>query len=64
MTSRFYDCLQLKYLNISSFENNISNDKIFNNLPNSGTLLVNINFFDKIRNQIPKNWEIIIIPIK
>ena len=56
----FFGCNNLKYLDISGFiyDKNVS---LFYNLPDTGTIIVNNNFVDLIKNQIPSEWEIKII---
>ena len=63
MSSMFYYCNNLEFLDISSFTTKISNISyldIFDSLAYKGKILVNQDFLNKIRNQIPNNWEIII----
>ena len=57
----FYSCENLNFINISSFKMNSTNTSLFDeNLPESGTLIINGIFEPIVKNQIPENWKIII----
>ena len=61
MTGMFFGCINLYFLDISSFEIYKSDIDItiFNNLIRStGLIIVNANFINKIRSQIPDGWHI------
>ena len=60
MSLMFYYCYNLQFLDISSFETNISNIDIINYVANTGTILVNQRFEDKIKSQITNNWKTVI----
>ena len=55
----FYGCSSLKNLDISGFSLNM-NVTMFSGLPNGGTIVVEKNFSELIREQIPNDWEFII----
>ena len=54
----FFGCNQLDYVDISKFVSNMSNVSLFDNLPSNGFLGVTKEFYEKIKNQIPKDWYI------
>ena len=56
----FYYCNHLQILDISSFETNITNVEILSDLSEYGIITVNTKFYEKIKNQIPTNWKIVI----
>ena len=63
MNSLFYGSSKLKYIDISYFKyNDTSKDSsyinLFNSLPSSGTIKISQNFYDIIKDEVPKNWEI------
>lgn len=63
-SNMFSNCSNLNYLDISSFINygsDISIDCILCNVNDYGIIKVNKNFIDKIKNEIPTNWNISII---
>ena len=63
-SNMFSNCTNLNYLDISSFINygsDISIDCILCNVNDYGIIKVNKNFIDKIKNEIPTNWNISII---
>ena len=54
----FYGCYSLKYVDISNlefYENRIS---LFRDLPEAGTIILNMKYINNIE-EIPSNWEII-----
>lgn len=53
----FYDCLNLTYVDISLFKTNLEEIRLFNKLPSHGEIVVKYNFYDKIKDQIPENWN-------
>jgi len=61
MSKMFYYCSNLENLDISQFSSFNSNEDLFKNLPSNGTIKVNQNFFEKIKEQIPNEWDITII---
>ena len=58
----FFNCHNLTYIDISSFgqSNDTNNDDFFHELPSNGTIKINSNFLQKIKQYIPDSWEIII----
>ena len=63
MENIFAHCSKLKYLDISLFRFNESHedygyDGIFDGLPSSGTLKINIDFYNIMKEIIPNNWII------
>ena len=58
----FYDCPNLHYVNIKSIYNSHYGNDIFNNnISSYGTLIINQNFYEKIKNKknyVPSNWTI------
>ena len=61
MFKMFYECPNITYIDISSFWNRSSNVKLFNVLPPKGEIIVNSNFINAVRDQIPAGWKKIII---
>jgi hypothetical protein len=66
MESIFYGCSKLNYLDISLFtynDNLVDISSEYNNLffkfPSSVTIIINKSFYDKIKYQIPDEWNII-----
>lgn len=60
MNNMFHNCTSLNYLDISSFINysyDLNVDCILCNVSNSGLIKVNKDFIDKIKNEIPKSWN-------
>ena len=62
MNEMFYGCSNLIYLDISSFKNNyFSKISIFDDIYTIGNIFINKDFIEKIEDQIPINWNIIIL---
>ena len=57
MDKMFYNCSNLTYIDISSFKTRLEEIYLFNSLPSYGAIVVKYNFYDKIKNQIPENWN-------
>ena len=54
----FAMCTHLSYIDISSFSNKAEKySDIFNELPSEGTIKLNRNIYEKIKQFIPPNWE-------
>lgn len=54
----FAMCTHLSYIDISSFSNKAeSYTDFFTNLPSEGTIKLNRNIYEKIKQLIPSNWE-------
>ena len=59
MTGMFYDCESLEFLEISSFTSSSNrNISMFRNLPETGAIKVDDNFYDLIMGDIPEDWTI------
>ena len=58
-TSMFAHCINLSYLDISSFRFNINSLNLIAGWKNPGTIRIHSSVLNKIRNQIPSNWNII-----
>ena len=62
MEHAFYGCNNLNYLDISNFRTNKTILDLFDsNLNFFGTIKGNSDFINKIKDQIPSDWEIIVI---
>ena len=59
MDYMFFGCNNLKYLDVSGFSSN-KNVTIFYGLPNGGKIIVEKNFSELIKEQIPNDWEFVI----
>ena len=57
MNEMFYNCSNLIYVDISSFKSSLNQILLFNSLPSHGEIVVKTNFYNKIENQIPENWN-------
>jgi len=57
MDKMFYNCFNLTYVDISPFKTTLEEIYLFNSLPSHGKIIVKYNFYDKIKKQIPKNWN-------
>ena len=55
----FYDCNNLNYLDISGFRSD-KTIKIFYGLPSKGKIIIEKNFLELVKDQIPNGWEFII----
>jgi surface protein len=58
----FYDCPNLQYVNIEPFSYDLNDNDLFNkNISSNGTLLINREYYDRIKknNYIPSNWKLI-----
>ena len=61
MNEMFYGCSNLKYIDISSFKNKyVSKVPMFDDIDTVGVIILNKSFMDKIIEQIPNKWKIII----
>ena len=62
MNYLFYYCSNLKYIDISNIKNlSGSNNTLFgNDFPDKGQIKVHISIIDIIKEQLPKNWEILV----
>ena len=62
MNYLFYYCSNLQFIDISNIKNiSGSNNTLFgNDIPATGQIKVNINIMDIIKEQLPKNWEILV----
>ena len=58
MDGLFYNCPKLQYIDISKFTTNLESVPILGKLPSSGKIFVKSDFYNKIKSQIPSNWEI------
>ena len=56
----FFGCNNLKYLDISGFRYD-KNIRMFYGLPDTGKIIVEKNFSELIKEQIPVDWEFVII---
>ena len=56
-----YDCSNLKSINISSFISiNLDYKELFNgNISSNGTIVINKEIYDYIKEYVPESWEII-----
>ena len=66
MENIFAYCSKLKYLDISNFRFNETHEEegyndIFTGLSSSGTMRINKEFYNKLKEQIPKSWNIQLI---
>ena len=58
LTQMFAKCTHLSYIDISSFSNKAEKySDIFTELPSEGTIKLNRNIYEKIKQFIPPNWE-------
>ena len=53
----FFNCSSLTYVDISSFKTKLERIYLFSYLPSHGQIIVRYNFYDKIKNQIPDDWN-------
>ena len=53
----FFNCSSLTYVDISSFKTKLERTYLFSYLPSHGQIIVRYNFYDKIKNQIPDDWN-------
>ena len=59
MDQMFYGCGALLSVDISNFASNDTDVKLFDGLPENGTIKVSNDFLGIIRNQIPESWEVV-----
>ena len=60
ISNMFAFCSNVKYLDIVSFKDADFYDNLFYGMSNNVKIKVNEQFINKIKNQVPSSWEIII----
>ena len=64
MEYMFYKCSNLKYIDISTFDfENIKIVSLFNSLPDRGFIRIKKNLYERIKEDIPVEWEVSIVEL-
>ena len=64
MEYMFYKCNELSYIDISPFSfDNIKIVSLFNNLPERGHIRIKKGLYERIKEDIPEEWEVSIVEL-
>ena len=64
MEYMFYKCDNLKYIDIAPFSfENIKIVSLFNSLPDKGSIRIRKSLYERIKEDIPKEWDVSIVDL-